>query len=362
MIVDIPDALLAAVNEVMAEQETFLVHGTFQLAEKLGDSEEIFSSALFRGGQDPEGGHWLDLDIRFDTDSLQGRFESETRELAGVTYDQDPATGLWEIDEPDDEFDTIDAVLNGEIVLADTISEEIDGGYVITGTVPADPLVEIVTLRVRKADFALERVVIRTEKPREDYEALIGPGDSAVIAIETWRLADYGAEIVDVLAPTDGLVTTSTEFADGLMSLQIPNDWEKASLAELAELGLVGADAWASPDGLILMVLVEDLADLGFGSVTLEEYVDLTISFVISEESIISERVDSTSVQALPVTFLTGSADGTDLLPFSRFFYVHDESIALNITVLAPREIYAENADLVGFLINTLLVNDPPLG
>jgi len=356
-----PDVLLAQVNEVMAAQGTFLVHGTIELAENFGDVEEVFSIASFRGGQDTDRNHWVDARILFDTEGFEGTLDIESREVDGVSYEQDAGSGDWEIDEPDDEFRAIDAVLDGEIVLADTTATAMDGSYEITGKVPADPAIEIVILTVRASNLDLERVVVRTEKPRDEFTDLIGAGDSTVFETETWEITGYGADVAVVKAPAEGLSTASAELLNPLFSFQLPSDWVEATAREKAEFGLAGADVWATTEGLLLMVIIEDLEDAGFGAITLDEYVTATIAFAIADEAVLDDPVATTTVQALPAVTLTGTADETTLLPFARFFYLHEGTLGVNITVVGPRESFEDASALTEFMLNTFLVDEPPL-
>lgn len=353
--------MLAQVNEVMAAQGTFLVHGTIELAENFADSEETFSTAFFRGGQDSDRNHWVDVQILFETDTFDGVLDIESREVDGVTYDQDAGSGDWEAEEPDGEFRAIDAVLDGEIVLANTTAEVIDGHYEITGTVPEDPDVEIVILTVRVSNLALERVVIRTEKPRDEFAGLIGDGDAPIFETEVWEIHDYGADVASVVPPPEGLSTTAAELLHPLFSFQLPEGWQEATRREKAEIGLADADVWVTDDDLLVIVLIEDLEDAGFGAITLEEYVSVTIAFAIPEEAVVDDPIATTTVQALPSVLLTGTADETSLLPFTRFFYLHEGTIGVNFTVVGPKESHEEATDLFAFVLNTFLVDDPPL-
>lgn len=356
-----PEKLLTAVNETMAAQTTFLVAGTIDLDEVLEDSAETFSNSSFRGGQDAAGNHWIDAHIAFAAENFEKSFDIESREVDGVTYDQEADSGDWEVEEPTSEFRAIDAALDGEIVLADTTAEESESGYRITGTVPADPSVEIVILDVRASDLALQRITVRTEEPRDEFDGLIGAGDTTVFQTEVWEISDYGADVATVAAPTEGLSTTSAVTMNGPFSIQIPNDWEEATPREKAEIGLADADVWATADGILFMIRVEDLDESGFGAITLDEYVSATIAFAISEDAQLAEPEKTTTVQALPSVILTGTADETSLVPFTRFFYLHDETIGLSITVVGPKASFEEVDELVMFLLNTFLVDDPPL-
>jgi hypothetical protein len=356
-----PEKLLAEVNEVMAAQGAFLFDGTFELSENFGDSEETFSTVLFRGGQDAERNRWIDARIVFTAAEFQGSFDIESREVDGVTYGQEADSGDWNIEEPDGEFLAIEAVLEGEIILDNVSAEESDLGYQITGTVPADPSIETVILDVGALDLALERVAVRTEEPRDEYDGLIGTGDTTVFETEIWEIHDYGTDVASIAPPTELLSTTSAVLSDTLFSLQIPNDWVEATTREKAEMGLAGGDAWVTDEGLLLMVIIEDLEELGFGTIALEEYVTATIALAFSDEAQLDDPVDTTTVQALPAVMLTGTADETSLLPFTRFIFLHEGTIGVNISVVGPKASFEEARGLRNFILNTFLVDDPPL-
>jgi len=355
-----PEKLLAEVNTVMAAQGAFLFDGTFELSENFGDSEETLSTVFFRGGQDAERNGWIDARIVFTAAEFQGSFDIESREVDGVTYGQEADSGDWNIEEPDGEFLAIDAVLEGEIILDNVSAEESDLGYQITGTVPADPSIETVILDVRALDLALERVAIRTEMPRDEYDGLIGTGDTTVFETEIWEIHDYGTDVASIAPPTEFLSTTSAVLSDTLFSLQIPNDWTEATTREKAEMGVAGGDVWVSDEGLLFVVLIEDLEE-AFGTITLEEYVTVTIAYAISDEAQLDDPVDTTTVQALPAVMLTGTADESSLVPFTRFFFLHEGTIGVSIAVAGAKALFEDARGLRNFILNTFLVDDPPL-
>jgi hypothetical protein len=356
---DDPDALLSAVNEVMAAQPSFLVAGEVGLFENFGDSEETFGLTFFRGGQDAERNHWIDAEISFGAALFEGTFEAESRDVNGVEFEQDLQSGDWEIEEPDGEFGLLDTVFAGELVMADITAFEVDGSYELRGTVPADPTVETVVMQVRTSDLALESVRIRTLESRDDFVALIGEGDTPVYTNERWTLSDYGIDVALVQAPTAGLSTSRA--SDGLFSLQVPNHWTSLTVQEIEDAELVANDAWVTDEGLLMMVLVEDLIEAGFGETTLENYVNFIVANALPAETAIDEILEVATIQGLPSVIITGATDETGLLPFVRLFYLHDGTIGFNLTIVGPALAFENDLELIVFVMNTFILELPPL-
>ena len=354
-----PDALLAAVNEVMAAQRSFLLASEVGVAENFGDSEETFATTFLRGGQDAERNHWLDAEINFGAALFEGTFEAESRQVNGVEYEQDLQSGDWEIEEPDGEFEILDAVFGGDLVLANTTALEVDGSYELSGTVPADPTIEILTLEVRISDLALESVRIRTMESREGFEGIIGEGDAPVYTNERWTLSDYGIDVALVQAPTEGLSTSPA--SDGLFSIQVPNHWTPLTVQEIENAELVANDAWVTDEGLLMMVLVEDLIEAGFGETTLENYVNFIVANALPPETAIDAIVETATIQGLPSVIVSGATDETGLLPFVRLFYLHEGTIGFNLTIVGPALAFENDLELIAFVVNAFILDLPPL-
>lgn len=356
---DDADALLAAVNEVMAAQTSFLVTGVVEVGENFGDSEERFGTTFLRGGQDADRNHWIDAEILFGAALFEGRFETESRDVDGVEHEQDPQSGEWEIDEPDGEFSIIDTVFGGELVLADATAFEVDRSYELSGTVPADPNIENITLRARTSDLALESVRIRTMESRDDFAAFIGEGDAPVFTNELWILSDYGIDVALVTAPTPGLSTSSV--SDGLFSFQAPNHWTSLTAQEIVDAELDASGAWVTDEGILMMVLVEDLVEAGFGETTLENYVNFIVANALPPETAIDESVEIATLQGLPAVIVSGATDETGLLPFVRLFYLHEETIGFNLTIVGPALAFENDLELIAFIVNSFILDVPPL-
>jgi hypothetical protein len=351
--------LLAAVNDVIAAQGSFLLTGEIGLFENFGDSEESFGTIFFRGGQDAERNHWLDAEIRYIAALFEGTFEIESRQVNGVEYEQNALRGDWEIEDPDGEFRVIDTVLDGEIVLAGTTAIEVDGGYEISGTVPADPNIEIVIMQVRASDLALEGLVIRTMEPREEYEGLIGAGDAPVFQNERWTFSDYGIEVALVAAPTANLSTSPVSV--DLFSLQVPNHWTQLTPQEIVDAELDASGAWVTDEGMLMMALVEDLVEAGFGETTLVNYVNFIVGNALPPETAIDEILEVVTIQGLPAVIITGATDETGLLPFVRLFYLHEGTLGFNLTIVGPALAFENDLELIAFVVNTFLVGFPPV-
>ncbi len=343
----------------MAAQRSFLLVGEVGVAENFVDTEETFATTFLRGGQDPERNHWIDAEIRFGGALFQGTFEGESRDVNGVEYEQDLQSGDWEIDEPDGEFEILDAVLGGDLVMADTVAVEADGSYELSGTVPADPNIESLILQVRISDLAIESVRIRTMESRDDFVSIIGEGDAPVFKSEVWTLSDYGIDMALVQPPPEGLSTSPV--SDGLFSLQAPNHWEASTAQEIVDAELAASAAWVSEEGTLMMVVVEDLIEVGFGETTLENYVNFIITNALPAETAIDEIVSIATIQGLPAAIVIGATDETGLLPFVRFFYLHEGTIGFNLTIVGPALAFESDIELFEFVINTFILDVPPL-
>lgn len=141
------------------------------------------------------------------------------------------------------------------------------------------------------------------------------------------------------------------ESADKPFSIQYPAEWTEASpmLGETAR--------FVSPQNGMLSIVEEDLTTLGMGEMTLEEYVDMVVSFqtsILTDLQIVS-REQVTTEQGLPAVTTTYTYLG-GLFRVSRLIYLTDDGVAFNATYLSGRAQYEELAPLVEYSFSTFRV------
>jgi S1-C subfamily serine protease len=141
------------------------------------------------------------------------------------------------------------------------------------------------------------------------------------------------------------------ESADKLFSIQYPADWTETSpmLGETAR--------FVSPQNGMLSIVEEDLTTLGMGDMTLEEYVDMVVTFqtsILTDLQIVS-REHVTTEQGLPAVTITYTYLG-GLFQAGRLIYLTDDGIAFNATYLGTRARYEELAPLAEYSFSSFQV------
>ena len=119
----------------------------------------------FEGDSEPDGDNQLSFTMSIKFGGFSSTFNFEAREVDGVSYQQDPITGEWEIDEIDADgtsTDASEAVFTGELKLEDPAVEldslEGDPVYRLMGREPDDPEVDDVVLWVGIDDLLIRQV------------------------------------------------------------------------------------------------------------------------------------------------------------------------------------------------------------
>lgn len=351
-----PDVLLRSVNEAMASQSSFLAVGSFTVTDA-DDGATEHMTAVLRGGQSSADNSWVVQVMDVASGDLAGILQLEVREIDGVRYVQSPLSGEWKIVD-DSDSNPIRDTLNGALSLSDTSADEIAGGYLISGTYPGDPTIELVELEVSADDLLVSRLTIVKRGPRSDMVGIVPEGTSDIVTTRIWNFGNYGIDAAPPLAPPDATATSITRFDSGLFQLQIPTEWSEASAEEISDAGLGVDRAWLSGDGIRLTVVTDDLVEMGIGTAPLEGYVDIIVSEVLAD-SVVDDTVLTVNVQGIDVAVLTGSADESGEVHFMRLISVRDDTIAFNATIVGRVADFEANEDVILFVLNSFLVNTP---
>ncbi len=351
-----PDALLETVNEAMASQASFLAVGSLTMTD-VDDGATEHVTAVLRGGQSSPDNSWIVSIMDVASGDFAGILQWEMREVGGVRYEQNPVNGDWKIDE-DSDSNPVRDTLNGVLSLSGTSAEEIAGGYLISGTYPDDPTIELVELEVGADALLVSRLTTVTRDPRSEMAGFVPEGTSDIITTNLWNLGDYGIDIAPPFAPPDATATSITRFEGGMFQLQVPTEWGEASAEEIADAGLGVDRAWLSGDGIRLTVVTDDLVEIGIGTKTLEDYVDIIVSEVLAD-SVVDDTVMTVNVQGMDIAILRGSADDSGEVRFMRLIFVRDDTIAFNATIVGRVDDFETNRDAILFLLNSFLVNTP---
>jgi hypothetical protein len=141
----------------------------------------------------------------------------------------------------------------------------------------------------------------------------------------------------------------------------VPNHWTPLTPQEIVDAELDASGAWVTDEGMLMMVLVEDLVEAGFGETTLENYVNFIVGNALPPETAIDEIVEVVAIQGLPAMIITGATDETGLLPFVRLFYLHEGTLGFNLTIVGPALVFDNDLELIAFVVNTFILELPPL-
>ena len=340
------DELLAALNDAMARSGSVLAGGLVLLSESAGFSNP-FAMGTVAGGRSADGESWLLSSLSFDTPGFTGEIAGESRTVDGVSYDQDPQTGMWSV-EPDDEPDPFDAAFDGELELSGLSVEFAEDGYILRGEFTKTDTVYTIDVAVDAFDNRLIAMRAVWREPREDVADLIGADGDDVYVSQTIDVERYDAPVAAVLAPPEGLATVILPEPFGDMTLQVPSDWEGLSPDEIARAGVT--DGLVSPAGdLALLILIENVAPLGV--VTLEAYVELIRDLVLVDFDITTSQ-ETTTIQGERAWLLAGTFL-EDSTPFRRFLYLSNDGVAFNASFIGDPVTSEENVELIRFLLNT---------
>lgn len=338
----------------MASQDSFLGTGTLTMMDA-DDAAAVHVTADLRGGQASSSNNWIVSIMDVTAGELRGSLLWEIREIDDVQYDQNPLTGEWEIDEDRSE-NPVQDILRGTLTLADVSVEDLGDGYLITGTYPEDATIEFISIEVGSDDLLVRNFTSVSRQTRGEFAGLVPQGDADIISIAQWEFGDFGIGLTPATEPIEGLPTAITRFEGGLFQLQIPTAWAELTPAEIADAELGVDRAWSTDEGLLLLVATDDLIELGFGSTTTDDYIDLVLEEVLVEE-FIDESNLSVNVQGKEVGSIIGETS-PDRNPFIRIIAVQEETIAFNATILATQAAFETNIAAIEFILNSLLIDD----
>jgi len=243
----------------------------------------------------------------------------------------------------------------GTLTIGDPRAEETPGGYLISGTYPADPTVELVTITVGQDDLLVRSIETRTLRPRSELAGLVPEGDGDVSRTNRWNFGEFGIELAPTFAPPKDTPTSITRINGGAFQIQIPVAWNEATVEEMANAGLTVDRAWGSEGQIVLMVITDDLVEAGVGSKTLGEYVELLTSSAL-EDSVVEDTIVTVNVQGKPITIIKGTTDDSGDISFLRLVSLPDPTAAYNVTVVGPKAAFESNIDAILFVLNTFLI------
>ena len=229
-----PDFLATAIGHIKESADT-------------PDAEAYISQQII-GGRVAGGDGWQLITVDLSTPGLDQSFTGQRRTVAGVEYEQDPATGIWDVD-ADSGPNPVDDALAGRLTLSRLSIERTANGFALTGTYPADPAVQRVRVEVDGATNRLRAVGIVAEEPRATLEGLIeqdgGPLHSTQRFVEDQALAGLFIE--------SSLPVTTLQGAQAWQFEGIDPDegWHFKRLV------------YMSPQAVVNVVLVQGLDELG---------------------------------------------------------------------------------------------------
>ncbi len=351
-ITDDAQALLDMVNAAMGDETSFLSTGTASFLDA-ADTDTEYVSAVMTGGQSSQSNSWIMTTLTIETGDLAGTVQFEVRRIDGTKYTQNPFTGDWKAKAESDPNPITD-ILNGELVLADPTAVETPGGYTISGSFPPDPSNDLIEITVNSRTLTVSTLTTYQTDPRGDLTGLVPPGDGDITTITTWDFGDYGIDLAPPLTPPQDMATAVTRFNDGAFTIQIPTSWNEATAEEIANAGLEVDRAWGSEDGIIVMVVTDDLVELNIGATSLEEYVALISNEALADTDI-QDTVLTNNLQGVPIAMVLGTIGDSGERRYVRLLSVQDDIIATNITIVGPADAVEENIDAVMFLLNSLL-------
>lgn len=352
------DELLAALNRAMAQMPEFLATGRGFIKETADTpNDEAFVTQTAVGGGVAGGDFWQLSLLGFATPGLEQTFFAQERTVAGIDYEQDPVTGVWEIDESTDPDPVEDAFAGSLDLVAVTVAEG-PSGFLVTGGYPADPTVESVTVEIDGSDDRLASITVRSTIPRSELQGLVPLEGDDLVATQLVDVTTYELDVAAVAAPPVGRATAIVPGPQAPFITSIPDDWERLSEADLQASGLT--DAYLAPNDLALLMLTEDLRGSGIGS--LEEYADVIATQVLTDFAVESSQPART-LQGGGAWIISGT-DPTDGTAFRRLLYVSRDGMGVNLTFVQgideetgePAESWDASRGLIDFMINSFMV------
>ena len=310
------------------------------------------------GGGLAGGDFWQLTLLEINTPALSQSFFAQDRTVDGIEYEQDPITGVWAVDEGQGP-DPVEDAFAGRLSLSGMAMEVTDRGYTLTGAYPDDPTVALVTLEIDGLTARLHSISIRSRVPRSDFEGLIAVEGDDLFVTQRIDVTTYSLDVAEIAAPPTGVATRLVPDPEAELMTSIPTDWEPLAAAEVQLAGLT--DGYVAPNGLALLVLIEDLA--GTGITSLGEYADAIASVALAGFEL-STFDATTTLQGGPAWIIAGM-DPTDGTAFRRLVYLTVQGVGVNVTFLQgpdpetglPTAAWEESQALIDFMINSFMVN-----
>jgi hypothetical protein len=345
-------------NTAMAQMPEFLGTGLGTVKESEDDPDADAVLTQFAVGGGPAGGDFWQLTmLEFNVPSLEQSYFTQDRVVDGVAYSQDVDTGVWEIVE-DADPNPVEEAFAGRLDLADIVVERTSTGWTLTGTYPADPTVDLVSVDLDGVNGRLLRVAMQSRLPRSEFAGLVGSGPDLVLA-QRVDVTTYALDVGPITAPPVGTATVLIPDPEAPFLVSIPADWEQFPIEELDASGFT--DGYIGPRGIGLLVLLEDLT--GTGITNLGGYADAVQTNALVDFNITYS--DSINTLQGGFAWLISGTDPTDGAAFRRLLYVTPDGIAVNLTFvqgLDPEtglltEAWDESQGLIDFMLNSFMVD-----
>ncbi len=150
------------------------------------------------------------------------------------------------------------------------------------------------------------------------------------------------------------------ESANFPFEIRYPADWDEVpdDQGELDAFGIT--KAFVGSRGELLLITEEDLFEAGVGELTLDEYLELVLFSLSSEDQSLEviSTVSAFNSQGLPTLVLEMSSGPAGVIRTSRFIYVHENKIGFNATYTAPRLFHKELEPLMEYTFSTFAIQD----
>ena len=387
-----PAVLQQDVTAALEAVKTYHTEGTVDL--KLSqEAEEELMSFRFEGDRIADGDSRAIVTVEVDIEGFEGTFTFETRQVDGVSYDQDPFTGEWQIvgvgaEVEEDSFDTrVVGRLDTPSLAVER--DSLDGApvYRLTGTLPDDPTVDRVALWIGIDDLLVHQLEATGHTAAEEFAGALSPGGEELLLQARFRFSRFNEPVeieapVVAAAPSEALESpappplaagsTPTPIASQFgpmalyqsakypFSIQYPAGWaEKSPLDPDAPFCALATACFVAADGGVFAIAEEDLAALGMGQTTLSGYTDIVVSALetlapgfelLSRESFVTGS--GLIAEIVEATVFAGA------LKTVRLLYLHEGKIGFNATYIAPDARLAELAELVEYSFSTFQVEE----
>ncbi|NIM95032.1 MAG: LppX_LprAFG lipoprotein [Anaerolineales bacterium] len=297
--------------------------------------------------------------------------------IGDTTYMTNPETGEWEIGEAGD-VSPIDPTLFSDVEATELDTLTVTGVqtlngievYHLEGVVAGEDIGEFsgefqIDYWIGVEDLLTREIALDGNMSFEEGGLLTEGLSGDIMLTMTMKLSDFGKEVV-IEAP-EIKMATQVESPYGLMTvyesalypftMQYPSDW----LEQPPEVGETAR--FTSDEGGILIIAEEDIVAVGLGEMSLQEYGDLTVSFLETStfgfELIGHEEFVTDS--GLPAELISFTIqDG--LLEVRRFIYVLDDRIGFNATYLVPDDRFEALDPIILYSLGTFNVGETITG